>query len=85
MSEKENQNKIGVLEKDDCAIIFKANNECQVIIPTKDDDEITEPEILASALSFFLQDPKFVELIKTEFVRQINSQMINKNVKNDDE
>jgi len=65
------------LEKVDAALIIKGSGEAKLILPNSGSDEVTESELLISSLGFFLRDPKFVEMIKMEFVKHIQNSMIN--------
>jgi hypothetical protein len=62
------------LEKDDCAIILRASGVCELLLPQDGNaDEVTSMELLASGLVTFLRDPKFVEMIKSEFIKNIQT------------
>jgi hypothetical protein len=60
------------LGMEDCAIILRESGACELLLP-KDghSDEVSSMELLASGLVTFLRDPKFVEMIKSEFIKNI--------------
>jgi len=69
-----NQNKKTVLELEntDCAIILRESGVCELALPSASaKDEISPTELLASGIVTFLRDPKFVEMIKSEFIKNI--------------
>jgi len=61
------------MEAKDCAILFKESGECQLIVPSegREGDEISDIELLVSGLTLFLRDPKFVEAIKSDFIKHL--------------
>jgi len=62
------------LNNTDCAIIFRESGQCELLLPRESaSDEVTSIELLASGLVTFLRDPKFVEMIKSEFIKNIQS------------
>jgi hypothetical protein len=72
------------LNNTDCAIIFRESGQCELLLPRESaSDEVTSIELLASGLVTFLRDPKFVEMIKSEFIKNIQA-MENKTVAKDD-
>jgi len=69
------------LKNEDCAIVIRQGGECELVIPNQnlESDEVSQTEILVAALGMFLRDPVFVEMIKTEFIKQVQNTMINDN------
>ena len=65
-----------LLEGGDCGIIFRTSGKCEIVIPNVNPDaDITDIEVLVSGLGLFLRDPKFQEMIKSEFVKHIQGSL----------
>ena len=60
------------LAPEDCGIIFRGDGKCELVIPKNgNDDEVTGAELLCAGLGMFLRDPKFIEMIKSEFIKNV--------------
>lgn len=61
-----------ILNEGDCAIVFRTTGQCELCLPTHtEEDDISPLELLAAGLTMFLRDPKFVEMIKSEFIKNL--------------
>ena len=76
---KKEENTIIELTGKDCAIVLRAEGQCEIVLPKikNEEDEVTEVELLTAGLGLFLRDPNFINLIKGEFIKNINSQTAN--------
>lgn len=70
---KENKNTIIELEGGDGGIIFREGGTSEIVLPNHlgEQDEVSQMELLIAGLAMFLRDPKFVEMIKSEFIKNV--------------